>query len=724
MDLLLLLTSALLCSCGPVNTESVFQIASVTLSIEPRAAVRRNTNVTLRCQASVISLAQLNREYTLYKDNSVIYNKNTSSKEDFLYHLPEARVSNNGRYKCMVRILGQEMTSKSEKLTVTGMSPPILHADKSRTTEGEDVTVRCLAPGETGSFFFYFYDNSSEIHDEHRNTNQAEIKHHLSDVGAHMIHCIYKVFIMSESVTSDESNTVIVTVEELSIKPFLEISPVNNIYEGDNLTIKCSSLGFNQSHKGMNLLLNQGTNLLSVGNATAAIEYNMMVEATAPTLSFDCRLTVKNLIKVDTKTISVTELFSVPQLVMSPPQVFQMKPMTLICKSQHVALERVNKEDLTYSLDPAEHFLTPNGAGIFSGRALKNEFNYTCIAEAKGIRKRSGTLTINPKVPVSVPSIRVADEPILGESFRIFCQSSKGSGPITYSFWKGKTQIGTPIIKSFGQSAYISVVINDVKEINLFTCKANNGGEEDQQSAALVTAVTEPITNPILTVIPDPVEGNDLYLICSVQGGSPPVTFRWFRHDKETPLKVTTSHYNNSNYQITGLSKEYSGMYYCEADNRANFKVQSDLVDIEVRMALWKKALIGGVLLLVASLLIMISCVLYYKHRRVTLSSAVGSVWSERKPEADIDEEFSTVSIEPEVEYTEVVHPRSADPDRAPQKKGTETVYTELQNSPHGAVDHHDYGSVKYAELNGEQPETSQYRAGVDDYSDLPVPVD
>uniref|UniRef100_A0A1A7WD93 Ig-like domain-containing protein n=1 Tax=Iconisemion striatum TaxID=60296 RepID=A0A1A7WD93_9TELE len=618
MDLLLLITLALLCSCGPINTDPVFQIASVTLSIEPRAAVRRNTNVTLRCQANVISLAQLNREYTLYKDNSIIYNKSTSSKEDLLYHLPEARVSNNGRYKCMVRIMGQEMTSKSEKLTVTGMSQPILRVDKSRTTEGEDVTVRCMAPGETGSFFFYLYDNSSEIYDEHRNTNQAEIKLHLSDVGAHVIHCIYKVFILSESVTSDESNTVIVTVEELSIKPVLEISPVDNIYEGDNLTIKCSFRGFNQSHKEINLLLNQGTSLLSVGNATAAIEYNMMAEATASMLSFDCRLTVKNLIKVITKTIRVTELFSVPQLIMSPPQVFQMKPMTLICKSQHVATERINKEDLTYSLDPAEHFLTPNGAGIFSGKALKNEFNYTCIAEAKGIRKRSRTLTISPKVPVSVPSIWVADWPILGESFRIFCQSSKGSGPIDYTFWEGTKQIGAPIIKSFGQAAYLSVVINDVKEINLFTCKANNGGEEDQQSAALDTAVIEPVTDPILTVVPDPVdiyEGNDVYLICSVQG-TPPVTFRWFRHGKETPLKVTTSPNNNSNYQITGLSKEYSGLYYCEADNRANFKVQSDPVDIEVRMALWKKALIGGVLLLVASLLIMISCVLYYKHRR------------------------------------------------------------------------------------------------------------
>ncbi|RVE76554.1 hypothetical protein OJAV_G00009710 [Oryzias javanicus] len=100
------------------------------------------------------------------------------------------------------------------------------------------------------------------------------------------------------------------------------------------------------------------------------------------------------------------------------------------------------------------------------------------------------------------------------------------------------------------------------------------------------------------------------------------------------------------------------------------------------------------------------------------------SVWSERKPEADNEEDHSTVSNEPDVEYTEVVHPRSAEAVRGPLRKGTDTVYSELQNSTPGPPEGHDYGSVEYAELNGEQPEMGQNHLDPNRYSDLPEPVD
>lgn len=82
------------------------------------------------------------------------------------------------------------------------------------------------------------------------------------------------------------------------------------------------------------------------------------------------------------------------------------------------------------------------------------------------------------------------------------------------------------------------------------------------------------------------------------------------------------------------------------------------------------------------------------------------------------------MSNEPNVEYTEVVHARSTDPARVPLRKGTDTVYSELQNSPNGAADPPDYGSVEYAELNREQFEISQYDPQVHSYQDLPEPVD
>ncbi|KAI4879458.1 hypothetical protein NFI96_014535 [Prochilodus magdalenae] len=71
----------------------------------------------------------------------------------------------------------------------------------------------------------------------------------------------------------------------------------------------------------------------------------------------------------------------------------------------------------------------------------------------------------------------------------------------------------------------------------------------------------------------------------------------------------------------------------------------------------------------------------------LALLSAVGvdhngkaGVWSQRPPDAD---DSGDVEDELNVEYTEVLHPQ-ADPTRVPLKKGTDTVYSELQTPPEG----------------------------------------
>lgn len=94
---------------------------------------------------------------------------------------------------------------------------------------------------------------------------------------------------------------------------------------------------------------------------------------------------------------------------------------------------------------------------------------------------------------------------------------------------------------------------------------------------------TVPLSNPILTVLPDIAEiseGDHLHLICGVSG-TPPVTFKWYRSDKEYPVHVITCNLNNTDYQIPVLSGEDSGRYRCEAVNYANNIVYSDFVDIQ-----------------------------------------------------------------------------------------------------------------------------------------------
>lgn len=99
-----------------------FTLKNLVLSIEPSPNVSRGTNVTLRCKAAISSLEgePLSSEYTIYKDNEKVYTKTSITSEDLLYPLPEAKVSNTGKYMCTISIEGKEIKSEVEKLTVTG----------------------------------------------------------------------------------------------------------------------------------------------------------------------------------------------------------------------------------------------------------------------------------------------------------------------------------------------------------------------------------------------------------------------------------------------------------------------------------------------------------------------------------------------------------------------------------------------------------------------------
>lgn len=594
-------------------------IKDITLSIEPSTDVTRNTTVTLRCRATVSSSGQdtLSRQYIIYKDSDPIYTQTSSTSEDLLYHLPKARVSDIGKYWCQINILGKERTSQAKKLTVTGLSKPELHLNKHKVSEGEGVTAWCTAPGETGNLYFYFYEDNKELAEMGLNSSQAETMLQFSSAGIHNIKCSYTVQTRLDSVKSVESNTITVSVTELPVTVVLKIvhqnkTEQNKIYEGDQLDISCTINNSMHNSGNSQLFLTQGEELLKTGSTS--ISHSKV--ALAKDQKFECTLDMGNIRKVDTKMVSVTELFSVPILTMSPAEVFQREYMKLTCKSETFASERIRKEELTYSLHPPDSPLYPRVSGEFYGKALLNDFNYTCVAQAKGIVKYSQTLTVRPKVSVSNPRILVVGKVILGQPFMILCQSDIGSLPINYTLLKNYNILNTTTVNLPSERALFTATITKTDEINKFMCEAKNNHKNEQLSRNLYATVIEPLSNLTLTVIPNITEiseGNHLFLICGVRG-SPPVTFKWYRKDSEHPLHVTTSNQNNSNYQVASLSKEDSGMYYCEAVNSAN-TIHSDPVIIEVRLALWKKALIGGACLLLVAVLVLVA-VLYFRSKR------------------------------------------------------------------------------------------------------------
>ncbi|XP_008315964.1 platelet endothelial cell adhesion molecule isoform X3 [Cynoglossus semilaevis] len=729
MVLLPLLTSMLLSSYfhpgSVVDAQRSFTIRNITLSVEPSAEVPRGTNVTIRCTAVVSSSGQepLNRKYSIYQGSNNIYTKNTITSEDLLYLLPDARVSNTGKYKCAINIEGKNMQSDATKLTVTGLSKPTLHLNKGVVSEGEDVTARCTAPGETGFIFFILDVDSKIIEEKLVNSTEVEFKLRFSSVGYHKVHCTYSVLMMPDSFKSEESNTITVSVKEMSITPVLEIYPQSRIYEGDVLSITCTirNMAFNPSTAPIYLYLSQGTRLLSSGDTK--VNYSTVALAEDP-MDFECRLEIGTVAKVTTKMVPVTELFSTPTITMSPTVVFQREDMSLTCNSEKVASERINRENVTYSLEPPNFLLTSTKPGVFSGKTMMYEFNYTCVAQAKGITKYSATLSVKPKVLVSIPKISVVQgRAVLGEPFEILCHSDIGSYPINYTLLWDYEPLNTTTVWLPKEQARFKVTIRRPEEINKFMCEAKNNLKitQDPLSKRLNATVIVPLTEPTLTILPELAEvseGDQLYLICGTKG-SPPVTFKFYRVGDEQPKFTTTSNINHTHYRVNELTKGHGGTYYCEAINQAN-NVFSERVTVEVQMALWKKALIGGICLVVLSLLVL-GCVLYFKSKRARVVRTAVSVWSERPPDAGNDEVSSVVSNEPDVEYTEVVHPQPLDTVRAPLRKGTDTVYSELKNPPHGAADLNDYqGSVEYVE----RPEAFPPYPEVNNYQDLPVPVE
>lgn len=90
---------------------------------------------------------------------------------------------------------------------------------------------------------------------------------------------------------------------ELHITPVLEIAPQQKIYEGDRLAITCSLNDSQYSTEPIHLFLNQGTKIL--GNGTNKVSHSIVVLASDPA-KFECELELRKMVKVTSKTISVT----------------------------------------------------------------------------------------------------------------------------------------------------------------------------------------------------------------------------------------------------------------------------------------------------------------------------------------------------------------------------------------------------------------------------------
>ncbi|XP_077055103.1 platelet endothelial cell adhesion molecule isoform X4 [Siphateles boraxobius] len=611
----------------------------------------------------------------------------------------DARVAHSGKYKCTVESGKQKKKSSAKDLTVKGLLAPVLTVDKLRLTEGDDVTAVCTAEGETGFLTFFFRDGPEELYQQATDSHKVEQKLTL-DKGTVNMFCYYSINLGITAERSSNSNVISVDIEELGIKPDITVMPSTNITEGDNITFSCS---MNMTHKRNSehrIIFSHGHTMLSSnmihGNYTTLAKANDSGE-------YECISILGVVHKSSSLIITVKEIFSIPFLAIHPTEVFEGENFTITCQISSLT-SRIQKKDIKYSIFRDETFVINDNR--YSGTAGKaTNGKYVCKAEANRITKESSMLMLAAKVLVSKPAITVDGPVIVDKPFWIRCHSENGSLPIIYSLKRNNLILNWINVSRFQEKARFLALISTPSDISSYLCEAENNGQVSiKMSERLHVTVIVPVGKPLLTVLPVPEnieEGNDVTLICGITKGSPPISFRFYGSN-HTAIHTTTVQSNSSSFVLSTVKRKNSGNYYCEAFNTAGMSSRSDIVKVEVSLAMWKKALIAVFCMLLVALLVLF-IVMRYKAKRVEVNNKE-SVWSERPPDV-ADQDSLQSPNEVDVEYTEVVHPQPVDPIQIPLRKGTETVYSELQTSQ-GAPENISHQSLlEYAELNHDLPE-------------------
>ncbi|XP_074553644.1 platelet endothelial cell adhesion molecule isoform X1 [Halichoeres trimaculatus] len=628
--LLAVFLSLWLCAGGQPS----YTINSVGLTLLPGSTVQSGTLVTLRCQVSVSHDNLPNLTHTfLLTQNDIPVHTSTTTEDSVLYELNPARVADSGSYECRVTVKDKSRTSYGQKLNVTGLQTPILYLNKTTPYESEEFTATCSAPEEKGRLYFRFYqrlrDGQSRIIKQPAPSwNSSETTLMLRAVGDSILYCDYEINLVSGSRRSNRSNEVQVIVRGLYISPTMNVLPNPPLYEGDILEVVCS---VKNDLRNIEVFLTKDKRILKKAPLSSlSHRFTAQVEDSG---ELTCKAEWGSVQKETYQSITVKELFSKPTLTLEPINLFEGDRFQLTCSVTIYAPERMDNESIKYSIYKNNVKLTNEATFISMAHPEKNG-NYSCKAQATSLSrsfvKESQKLVVKAKVPVSIPVLSVLGGTlVLGKPFKLLCLSERGTLPVEYTLNGPHRRSETKkVSRPGGQAIFDCPAIFKHSDLSSYICHAKNSQEKSAlaglgQQLLRTTNIIEPVSDPLLAVLPntgDVSEGQDLTLSCYVQWGTPPITFTWYHTKRENPLDFKISNHLEASHRIKNVRGEDRGGYYCETSNSANQTRQSQTVIIGVKMAGWKKGLIGVfcLLLLLALILIFIfrKHLLHFKRKR------------------------------------------------------------------------------------------------------------
>nr|XP_008269937.2 platelet endothelial cell adhesion molecule isoform X1 [Oryctolagus cuniculus] len=705
------LLALLLCS-SLEGQENSFTINRVHMEGLPDWTVPNGQNLTLRClvDISTTSHIQPRRRLLFFKDDVLFYNvSSTDSSESFF--IPQARVYNSGTYKCTVILNNKEKTSPEYQVSVRGVPNPRVTLDKKEAIEGGFVTVNCSVPEEKAPIHFIVEKldlDTKQIKQKKEKTswnqNFVTLEFPIEELEQVLIfRCQVSIRIMSGThpEVSESTRSDLVTVRESFSVPKFHISPTGTITEGDELYIKCTIQVTSLAQVFPEIIIQKDKTIVAYNRQGKEAVYSVMalVEHNG---NYTCKVESRQISKVSSVMVNITELFAKPKLEYSSTRLDQGESLALSCfiPGAPPANFTIQKEDTIVSQN--QNF-TKIAAEWDSG-------TYTCTAGIGKVVKRSNAVQIAVCEMLSKPRISydARSEVIKGQAIEVSCQSN-GTSPIYYHLLKANK-----VLESCTKDSNEPAVFKDnpTKDVEYQCIVDNCHSHAEMYSEVLKVKVIAPVDEVKLSILLNEVveSGTDIVLRCSVNEGTGPITYKFYKENGDRPFFQVTANDTQAFWRKQQASKEQEGQYYCTASNRASFAMrgsQSNTLTVRVFLAPWKKGLIAVVVIgvIIAALIIGARCYFLRKAKAkqapVEMSRPAAPLLnsnSETVSDPNIEanshygykDDVANHAMKPvnenkeplnlDVEYTEV-EVSSVEPHRAPGTKGTETVYSEIRKA-------------------------------------------
>nr|XP_014342574.1 PREDICTED: platelet endothelial cell adhesion molecule-like [Latimeria chalumnae] len=314
----------------------------------------------------------------------------------------------------------------------------------------------------------------------------------------------------------------------------------------------------------------------------------------------------------DSITISIQDLFSNPRLVVSPSNSLAEGNILNITCSVTPSLQRsVDQLEITIQKGdvrvPVNHSHSKYMKFYTKQAHVSDTGEYQCFAEANNVRK-SSKQNISVIANLSNPELKSIPnnlEVVLGQSVELSCRSSVGSTPIRYTFFREDQFLSVVNITEPKDIAVLKVPINLASHSGKYKCKAENKWSiKEKYSNSLTFSIIVPVQWVSLNVSSRQVqEGENLSLTCSVQSGSVPITFYFYKQNER--IKEILVNSTTVDLTVYPLSKN-ENTYFCEASNKASKIAKSEVVMVTVNLPYWKIIFIGVILLLTLILLVVL----------------------------------------------------------------------------------------------------------------------